>query len=75
MAATTLLKNIVCDLSDPMALSDLKRIESLLTLLCVLANSSESRKSERINGMHRSCMKLFERANISVESITLANMN
>lgn len=58
-----------------MALSDLKLIEPLLTLLCVLANSSEGRKSERINGMHRSCMELFERADMAVESTNLANMD
>ena len=58
-----------------MALSDLKLIEPLLTLLGVLAKTSEGRKSERISGMHRSCMELFERANVAVESINLANMD
>ena len=58
-----------------MALSDLKLIEPLLTLLGVLAKSSKGRKSERISKMHRSCMELFERANMAVESTNLANMD
>lgn len=56
-----------------MALSDLKLIEPLLTLLGVLAKSSKGRKSERISGMHRSCMELFEKANVAFESTNLAN--
>lgn len=74
-AATALLKNIVCDPSNPMALPDLKLIEPLLTLLGVLAKSSNGRKSERISGMHRSCMELLEKANMAVESTNLANMD
>ena len=58
-----------------MALSDLKLIEPLLTLLGVLAKSSKGRKSERMIGMHRSCMELFERANMAVESTSFANMD
>ncbi len=58
-----------------MALSDLKLIEPLLTLLGVLAKSSKGGKSERISGMHRSCVELFERANMAVESTNLANMD
>jgi hypothetical protein len=57
------------------ALSDLKLIEPLLTLLGVLAKSSKGRKSERLSGMHRFCMELFERANMAVESTNLANMD
>jgi hypothetical protein len=57
------------------ALLDLKLIEPLLTLLGVLAKSSQGRKSERLSGMHRSCMELFERANMAVESTNLANMD
>ena len=74
-AATTLLKKIVHDPSNPIALSDLQLIEPLLTLLGVLANSDKGRQSERIGGMHRSCMELFERANLAVESTNLANIN
>ncbi|MCJ1434806.1 hypothetical protein MMC27_004176 [Xylographa pallens] len=74
-AATTLLNNIVCEPSNAMALSDLKLIEPLLTLLGVLAKSSKGRKSERIGGMHQSCMELFERAHLAVESTNLANMD
>lgn len=58
-----------------MALSDLKLIEPLLTLLGVLAKSSKGGKSERISGMHRSCVELFERANMAVESTNLTNMD
>ena len=58
-----------------MALSDLQLVEPLLTLLAVLAKSSKGRKSERISGMHRSCMELFERANMAVESAILADMD
>ena len=58
-----------------MALSDLKLVEPLLTLLDVLAKSSKGRKSERINGMHRSCRELFERANTAVESAIFADMD
>ena len=74
-AATTLLRNIVCDPSNPMAQSDLKLIEPLLTLLGVLAKSFKGRKSGRISEMHRSCMELFKRANLAVESTNLANMD
>lgn len=74
-AATTLLKTVVHDPSNPIALSDLQLIEPFLTLLGVLAKSDKGRQSERIGGMHRSCMELFERANIAVESTNLANMN
>ena len=58
-----------------MALSDLQLIEPLLTLLGVLARSPKGSKSERISEMHRSCMELFERANMAVEGIDLANMD
>ena len=58
-----------------MALSDLQLIEPLLTLLGVLARSPKGSKSERISEMHRSCMELFERANMAVESINLASMD
>ena len=74
-AATTLLKSIIHDPSNSMALSDLQLIEPLLTLLVVLAKSDKGRQSERIGGMHRSCMELFERANMAVESTNLANMD
>ncbi|MCJ1386445.1 hypothetical protein MMC17_009571 [Xylographa soralifera] len=74
-AATTLLNHVVCDPSNPLALSDLKLIEPLLTLLGVLAKSSKGRKSERISGMHRSCMELFERANAAIESTNLTDMD
>lgn len=74
-AVTTLLKTIVHDPSNPIALSDLRLIEPLLTLLGVLAKSDKGRQSERIGGMHRSCMELFERANMAVESTNLANMD
>lgn len=74
-AATTLLKTIVHDPSNPIAVSDLQLIEPLLTLLGVLAKSDKGRQSERIGGMHRSCMELFERANMAVESTNLANMD
>ena len=74
-AATTLLKSIVDDPSNPMALSDLQLIEPLLTLLVVLAKTDKGRQSERIGRMHRSCMELFERANMAVESTNLANMD
>ena len=74
-AATTLLRNIIRDPSNPMALSDLKLIEPLLTLLGVLAKSSKGRKSGRLNEMRRSCVELFQRANMAVESINLANMD
>ena len=58
-----------------MALSDLKLIEPLLTLLGVLAKSSKGGKSERINGMHQSCLELFERANAAIQSTNLLNMD
>ena len=58
-----------------MALSDLNLVEPLLTLLGVLAKSSKGSKSDRISGMHRSCMELFERANMAVESTNFANMD
>lgn len=74
-AATTLLKTIVHDPANPIALSDLQLIEPFLTLLDVLAKSEKGRQSERIGGMHRSCMELFERANLAVESANLANIN
>lgn len=74
-AARTLLRDIVCDPSNFMALSDLKLVEPLLTLLGVLAKSPKGRKSERISGMHRSCVEMFERANTAVQSANLANMD
>ena len=70
-----MLKNITCDPSDPMALSDLRLIEPLLTLLGILAKSSTGRKSERISGMYRSCMELFQKAKTAVECTALVNIN
>ena len=67
-AATTLLKDIICNPSNLMALSDLKIIEPLLMLLDVLAKSSKGHKSERLGGMHRSCIELFQKAKMAVES-------
>ena len=58
-----------------MALSDLSLIEPLLTLLVVLAKSSEGRNSSRLHEMHKSCMELFERANMAVQSTLLTNMD
>lgn len=71
-AATTLLENIICDPSNPMTLSDLKLVKPLLILLDVLAKSSKGRKSTRLSRMHRSCIELFEKANMAVESTNLA---
>ena len=56
-----------------MALSDLKLIEPLLTLLGILVKSSKGHKSERIIDMHRSCMELFERAKVAIESTESTN--
>ena len=58
-----------------MALSDLKLIEPLLTLLGVLAKSPKGRQSERLSRIHRSCMESFEKANTAVERTNLAQMN
>ena len=58
-----------------MALSDLKLIEPLLTLLGVLTKSPKGRQSERLGGMHRSFMESFEKANAAVERTNLAHVN
>jgi len=58
-----------------MALSDLQLIEPLLTLLGVLAQSAKGSKSERISGMHRSCMELFARAHTAVECANLVDVD
>lgn len=74
-ATKTLLENIVCDPSNPMALSDLMLIEPLLTLLDVLAKSYRGSRSERLSGMHQSCKELFEKAKIAIESTDLVVMD
>ena len=71
----TLLRNIVCDPSGPMAPSDLKLVEPLLVLLGVLIESPKGRRNKRISNMHQSCMELFEKASKAVQGISLADMD
>jgi hypothetical protein len=70
-ATNTLLRNILRDPSNPTAQPDLMLIEPLLALLHVLANSRQSRKTERVSGMYQSCIELFEKAKMAIENINL----
>jgi hypothetical protein len=71
-ATTTLLTHTISNPSNPLALADLKLIEPLLTLLGILAKSS---KSDKVGEMYRSCVELFGRARMAVESFNLAGIS
>ncbi|KAF4626129.1 hypothetical protein G7Y89_g12031 [Cudoniella acicularis] len=71
-ATTALLTHIISNPSNPIAPSDLKLVEPMLTLLCILANSS---KNDEVVEMNRSCAVLFERARMAVESHGQAGMS
>lgn len=69
MATTTLLTHTISNPLHPLAFSDLELIEPLLTLLGILANSAQN---DKVREMYQSCLELFQRAMMAVESFTLA---
>ena len=71
-ATTILLTHTLWNPSNPFASTDLKYIEPLLDLLAVLAKSGES---NNIGETYTSCLGLFERARIAVDSFGLAAPN
>jgi hypothetical protein len=71
-ATKTLLTHTITYPSNPLALADLKLIEPLLSLLCVLANGG---MSDTIVETYRSCAELFENARMAVESSNSADMS
>lgn len=70
-ATTILLTHTLWDPENPFALADLKYTEPLLDLLAVLARSGES---NNIGETYTSCLELYERAKMAVNTFGLGNL-
>ncbi|TVY85216.1 Fusaridione A cluster transcription factor fsdR [Lachnellula suecica] len=73
-ATTILLTHTLTNPTNPLAQSDLKLIEPLLGLLGMLSKSGKNDKYN-VGEMYRTCVELFERTRVAVESYSLVGMS
>lgn len=69
MATATLLTYTISNPLHPLAFADLELIKPLLTLLGILAQSTEN---DKVGEMYQSCSQLLQRAMMAVESFSFA---